>query len=466
MDRIKAIVQRVVPEGRHGPFAVATSDQLEGSVTFSLEPTVWKESERPEEGTVVYLSKIQQKRAGWRAKEGRFWKPSDEQVQQGAKSKVEFDKIEGVVTIAGSLYVKTPEALETLLGQLREIGYKIDNLRDTDYRKRDGVSVETMEKNGWSLWFVHLDLRRAKCGSCGQIIDVCGVQAHGHKCELCGEVTYYNIIDGSTVRFSFIDRELQEPPLADLTMKAKRWDVEEGYLYLYPEVLDGLWLRGERAKQYFEENSDKWEAVKEDGQDLIRVKYPQPWDYNVAAISPSDIYGNHWNHKIVLIWDGKEYPEYSHDLPVPQSISIYEAWHWMPLAPSPHLHEKLIHVVGQVADAGFYHQDGRPAWSGWTYAEIGKFIRHFTNLDADKWDEQSKHFRLDGPGGIADVAGFCHKDAVVVNEPNVGNLLVGFGKALSGESLTEGEKDAMAVAASDPEERDKFLGTFKAPSDS
>jgi hypothetical protein len=38
---------------------------------------------------------------------------------------------------------------------------------------------------------------------------------------------------------------------------------------------------------------------------------------------------------------------------------------------------------------------------------------------------------------------------VVKNKPNIGNLLQGFGKALSGERLTEGEVVAMEHAAAD-----------------
>lgn len=87
MDVIKAVVQKVIREGKHGPFAFATSDQLKGSVTFSLEPTVLREKEWPEEGVMVFLGELRQKRAGWRAKQGRFWKPSDEQTQQTERSK-------------------------------------------------------------------------------------------------------------------------------------------------------------------------------------------------------------------------------------------------------------------------------------------------------------------------------------------------------------------------------------------
>lgn len=84
MDAIKAIIQKIVTAGKHGPYAVATNDDLEGSITISLEPNIWKEKDWPERGNIVRLSSITQKRAGWRAKEGRFWNPSDEQFQQRA----------------------------------------------------------------------------------------------------------------------------------------------------------------------------------------------------------------------------------------------------------------------------------------------------------------------------------------------------------------------------------------------
>ena len=86
MNTIKAVVHKVIRDGTHGPFAVATSEGIDGSVTFSLDPSVWKEKEWPESGMVVSLGKLRKKRAGWRAKEVRFWKPSDEQSQQQAKS--------------------------------------------------------------------------------------------------------------------------------------------------------------------------------------------------------------------------------------------------------------------------------------------------------------------------------------------------------------------------------------------
>lgn len=81
---VKAVVQKVLPKGRHGPYAVAKAERIDGSITFSLEPAVWNEKDWPKTGEFVLLSKFRQKRAGWRAMAARFFGPSD---KQRAKSK-------------------------------------------------------------------------------------------------------------------------------------------------------------------------------------------------------------------------------------------------------------------------------------------------------------------------------------------------------------------------------------------
>lgn len=86
MEDCRAVVQKVITEGEHGPYAVATCDSLEGSITFSLEPTVWQEADWPEQGSVVILNKLRQKRAGWRAKLVRFSQPSNEQCSNSERS--------------------------------------------------------------------------------------------------------------------------------------------------------------------------------------------------------------------------------------------------------------------------------------------------------------------------------------------------------------------------------------------
>ncbi|MBX4205357.1 MAG: hypothetical protein KW788_04215 [Candidatus Doudnabacteria bacterium] len=77
-DTIVAIVQRIYPEAKHGPYFMATSDEFRlGSVTCSLNPEVWKESRWPEEGSKVVLCDLDEKREGWRANSGRFRRITD-----------------------------------------------------------------------------------------------------------------------------------------------------------------------------------------------------------------------------------------------------------------------------------------------------------------------------------------------------------------------------------------------------
>ncbi len=80
-EEYRAVVQQVIREGKHGPYAVASSDQINGSITFSLDPIVWKESEYPRSGYEVILGDVRNKRAGWRAHSARSVRPTDQQPQ-------------------------------------------------------------------------------------------------------------------------------------------------------------------------------------------------------------------------------------------------------------------------------------------------------------------------------------------------------------------------------------------------
>ena len=88
-EKYTVVVEKVVTNGKHGPYAVGSSEEL-GLITFSLQAPVWNETDHPEGGSIVILSGITKKRAGWRANHGRFLRPSDaqpttqKQNQQGA----------------------------------------------------------------------------------------------------------------------------------------------------------------------------------------------------------------------------------------------------------------------------------------------------------------------------------------------------------------------------------------------
>lgn len=87
----QAIVEKVYGDGPHGPYAVARSSEL-GSITFALNQDVWPEEDWPEPGMIVMLSRVRKKRAGWRAKHGRFIEPSDEKQQQPTSKKQKEQK--------------------------------------------------------------------------------------------------------------------------------------------------------------------------------------------------------------------------------------------------------------------------------------------------------------------------------------------------------------------------------------
>jgi len=364
-----------------------------------------------------------------------------------------------IVDVMGSLYVKNPVALERLLTELRKEGYVIENLRNAEYRKSDNVSVEEMEKNGWSLWFAKLpDIRYGLCGSCQQLISVSGIRTHAHKCEKCGAVTYYELIEGSTLTFVFNNDGETGFFTPQLRMKVKMWDIENGNLCLYPEFLEGglSVVTGKRAEDYLKRNKGKWSYGLIGGEKMIIIKYDFQWDRRTAMIEPYDSNGHVWNHKIVKVWDGKQYDDFDH-LPVPESISIYESWHWTPLPVTSDLHTRILRAAGQTDDQGWHYQDGSPWFKPGHWKEMAKFVRHFTQLNADAFDLAWPTFRSDGPGGIADLAHFCHPGAVVRNDPNIGNVIFGLGKAFEGRRLTEQEIKAAKHGLEDPLVKRIFL---------
>lgn len=74
--KYEGVVEKTIPNGKHGPYAVATVISL-GTVTFSLDSNVWKEGRIPDSGTIVVLWDLTKKVAGWRANHARFLRPSD-----------------------------------------------------------------------------------------------------------------------------------------------------------------------------------------------------------------------------------------------------------------------------------------------------------------------------------------------------------------------------------------------------
>lgn len=75
----QAVVDKIVKNGKHGPYVVARCKEFKDCITFSLDPKVWKEDEWPEPGMCVVLTQLRKKRLGWFARFARLVMPCDEQ---------------------------------------------------------------------------------------------------------------------------------------------------------------------------------------------------------------------------------------------------------------------------------------------------------------------------------------------------------------------------------------------------
>ncbi len=177
-------------------------------------------------------------------------------------------------------------------------------------------------------WFAVLDASRyrfGQCNSCQKLISMQGIESDGHVCELCGNVTYLEVVDDeSTIRFTFNSSPAEDP----FIMKIKKWDRKKELLYLYPEFLGnnrhGV-LSGEEASKLMKENSDKWETVTEDGQTFMVFKYltDQNWTKKTSVIEAYQITPAFRNYVSVKVWKDKVYRDFIDKFPVPEMIDIY-----------------------------------------------------------------------------------------------------------------------------------------------
>lgn len=353
-----------------------------------------------------------------------------------------------IVDVWGSLYVKTPEALKRLLGELRDLNYDVQDNRKSQY-ERDRTDPAVMEKNGWCLWFASLPrLEVGVCKTCKQHISTLGIWAHGHKCEKCGSVTYLDMVDGSRICFVFNNDDRQLLP-KKLSMKVKSLDVKRGLLFLYPDSFDDdrFSMTGETAQEYLNENWKLWKWEKLGNKRFIAVKYLPSWmrmknKSFQSAIEPYDVFGHVRNAKVVKIWEGKQYSDFER-IPIPETICIYEAWHWMPLQKSPKLHEKLISAVGMVSRQDYYYTNGRTEFYPKHGEAMLKFVKHFTALDAADFEKAWARFRKSGPGMIQDLGYYCSGNELpeIDNQPNFAHSLILFAKMMANEQPTKAEME-------------------------
>jgi len=347
---------------------------------------------------------------------------------------------ENVIEIANVLYVKTPKSLLNLLWKLKHLGYKIQSQRLSKYRI---TPVKKYKMSGYPLWHaIQPTTLKGKCLECGALIDERDIYVHGRRCEVCGKVIYQEIVDGSPVSFLFHSGSSNEYfKYGGLSFTAKLWDEKNGWLYLYPQPQEFRrpTLVGEEAQRYLQENSKLWESAEIDSQKMIRVKYRKRYKREENTIDMYETGHIYRKATIVKLWHGREFFEYE-ALPVQESISLVEAWHWAPLPVSSTLHERILHAVNRSSEDR-PGQGIAPSFSKKDWREIAKFIRHFTTLNADAFDNAWPNFRRSNRGGAEDLYRFCQSlPPIELPSPSILRLFEGlapFIPEISFEELTK-----------------------------
>ena len=375
--------------------------------------------------------------------------------------------IEGIVEIPQcGLYAKSPEALEVLFALLEGLGYEVKDCGKDERGRRPSRHIQ--EQQGWYLWHASLkddvSVQKGKCGSCGSYIDLRGIRTHKHACEVCGAYTYLDFERGSKIQFSFAeDMSHERGMFSDIGMIIYDHDESIGSLLLHPEPVDEKGfgkLNREKAKKVLEANSKQYRRIparlpkgvrkhirrlKAEGRhseaEDIKLKFGRrygvpviaipydPCSGRVGVISTTSLSGGRSNHRIVKLYKDKEYGEWD-SLPLPESYSIYEAWHWMPATSDDGLlHEKIIKSAGMVTDCGYYYQNGRREFYEIHLLRMRLYVENFTNIPIETWDEFILGADKSGPGMIKEMAAFCQgvtsREAVYENKPNMGNLING-----------------------------------------
>ncbi|MFC1685545.1 hypothetical protein ACFLZZ_00820 [Nanoarchaeota archaeon] len=370
------------------------------------------------------------------------------------------EAIKGVYDICnGDLYVKNKKSLKPLLSHLKDAGYKV---KDTSSDKCfDGKKPprKVQEKEGSSLWHGSLTervlKRKGECGSCHKLMDLRKAWKEGHKCGKCGDVTYKKFPDGSRINFNVVnyDNETVGSVMRDLTLIVHSYDDKKKRLNLYADHKD---YKGKPREFSMRGLRKPVEDSYDDLSTMIKL-YPKtfsvgkvkktkvvsvPYDIKDSylkehGINTCERSGELKNFDQVKVFKGKKMDEWA-QLPIPDSVSIYEAWHWAPLKPSPGLYQEIMHAAGQPPRKDYYHQDGRPAFSDCIIGRMLKFVEHFTTVD-EKMVARHLDARLSGPGLIDVLAKITGHTKFIETAPNPMGALSIVAKALSGKRLTENE---------------------------
>lgn len=362
----------------------------------------------------------------------------------------EDEYIPGVVMIMNDLYPKSPEIHAQLLKYLDEQGYDVKDctVPEPGHEKYfDRPSPEIQKREGWYTGFASLKdnvlQNVAKCDACGGYVSKRGVLEDGHTCEKCGEVMFDELPKGSQAKFSYFfepeneirgiaftedgdakEESIHPSLLAGGSLVVESYDPKTKEVYCYGEL-------SEVTKEGIDFGSSAENTYRRLASDnhIDRIV--------IRREDVEEIWGSKRNFREVKLFRGQEYDDFMGKLPVPETFTIYQPWHWMPLQSSPTMHEKIIHAAGMVSSKDYYYQDGRAAFYDIHLARMRTFVKNFTNIDLARWDYMIRNAKKSGPGMIDAIAYFCDENPIIKDEPNIGNFLVGLADSIEGKPKTK-----------------------------
>lgn len=406
-----------------------------------------------------------------------------------AKQDRPYPQIEGIVYICGDLHAKTPEALAAVLEHLSE-DYDVKNCME-DERPHRG-------------WYARLKdsvlQRKAKCEYCGHLNDMLGCRVHGFTCKGCNKVIYREYLPKAHIEFAFDEDE----KCRVLRFLIHSYNMDEKALYVYakPQKSNRFFrLEPAAAVKVLEQFKHCYEEVTDEkGIKLLKFFMPRG-----CGMVYEDENGNKQRLKINTYEVGRppakyllddkgnkvvgKYgcPVYAHDettdrqfytevqlfkgqeiqgggdwdLPVNASYMVYDTYKNAPAPRNKNLSRAILHAARQVADCGYYYQDGSQAFYDGNMEQMAKYIEHFTDLDVKDFRKFWRFAAKDGPGFIQDLAFWVQEqtgiEQYVENRPNVMNVMIGMHKALSGQRLSYREMKAMKDGLADDETRCEYL---------
>lgn len=367
--------------------------------------------------------------------------------------KESYPPVEGIVGIAHDIHVKTDEVLQNLFTFLSE-----------DYDIKDCSKEQYHPHQGYFACLKDTVLQHmTKCDYCQHLNSNLGCKCHGYRCKNCNQILWFEYMKGGTVRFSFRNDSRSQY----VTLFIHSYDEASESLFCYPKyVKNNSWfsIKKENFPLIMEEFKDAYEVVIIDGKKLYKFFYPakgkltENVQINMAETRRN---GDHCHYQSISLFKGKEYKDsvFGENFPARKTYMIYLT---KPLVHDKNMSSKIIHMAGQVSDCGYYYQDGSQAFYETQLRWMSSIIEHFTELDLNKFKKFIKICRLDGPGFIIHLADWIEKQTgvkqYVENKPNIGNLIHGFSKVLSGQYLTDDEKIAMKKAANDRPIMNQFTG--------